>query len=293
MLLFAAILCTASSFAQKLPCTIADLNATLKEVDKSVTNSSQYLLMDIDADGVKDIVFRDNDQPSAGYAILLMKKGKPLVDDYGRDGYDLLGYAKGGYSFHQHDDHMGPSGRTWITYFTRYVKGKSVMNGGYIETSVYDETADNMESDWSGSINEKDVTYEEWAKRVPNPTWFLNIKDGWRMVKNNQLYTSYSKEQYDIYDGEIGSYPVILCFNKNKHEGFYFYKARPEGKFTLKCINSKDLGDGNVELTIKEYLPDGTNTGTFTGKYRKGSSFKGTFTNSEEKSFDFSLYWKM
>ena len=110
------------------------------------------------------------------------------------------------------------------------------------------------------------------------------------MVKNNQLVVRYSSEQYDVLSGNIGDYPVTLCFEKDKYEGFYFYKARPENKFTLKCVSSKSAGDGEVELIVKEYIANGTNTGTFFGKYMKGSSFSGTFTTSDDKSFDFSLY---
>lgn len=289
LLLFTTILlCSPSAFAQKLPCTVADINAALSENDKKVTDTSQYLLIDIDADGVKDIVYRDSDDPSACYAVLLCKKGKLEVENFAFDGYETLGYAKGGYSFYQHDDHMGPSGRTWEIYFSRYANGKEVLTGNSSFTSI-SEDDDDMEVSESYTINKKAVSAKEYEKVVPEPIWFGDIKDGWRMVKNNQLAVTYSQDKYDIYSGNIGDYPVTLCFDKNKHDGFYFYQSRPENKFTLKCVCSKPLGDNEVQLQVKEYIANGTNTGTFVGKYRKGSSFSGTFTNSEGKSFDFSL----
>lgn len=295
IILSAAIACAASVQAQqKLPCKVADIDAVLSEYDKKVLSTSQYLLMDINADGVKDIIFRDSDLPSASYAVILRKGGKLEVENFGFDGYDMLGYAKGGFSFYQHDDHMGEF-RTWSTTFSRYQNGKEVMTGEQVISLTPperegDEEANNSEEDYT--INGKDVTRDKYDKIVPEPQWFYNIKDGWRMVKNNQLVVNYSDTEYDIYQGEIGEYPITLCFNKGKYDGFYFYKTRPEGKFTLKCVNSVKIDGGRV-LEVEEYLPDGTNTGTFKGKYIKGSSFSGTFTNSEGKTFDFYLSVKL
>lgn len=295
IILAAVIACATSSYAQqKLPCKVADIDAVLSEYDKKVLSTSQYLLMDIDADGVKDIVFRDSDLPSASYAVILCKGGKLEVENFGFDGYDILGYAKGGYSFYQHDDHMGEN-RTWATYFTRYRNGKQVLKGEHAfsltppERGDEDEEANNSEEYYA--INDEAVTADKYEKLVPEATWFYEIKDGWRMVKNNQLVVNYSDKEYDIYQGEIGDYPITLCFNKGKCDGFYFYKSRPEGKFTLKCVNNVKVDGGRI-IEVEEYLPDGKNTGTFNGKYIKGSSFSGTFTNSEGKTFDFSLSWK-
>ena len=297
--LFAAIACAASSFAQqKLPCTVADINAALDEYDKKVLSTSQYLLLDINADGIKDVIVRDSDLPSASYAVFLLKNGKLEMENFAYDGYETLGYAKGGYSFYEHDDHMGAN-RTWDRGFSRYQNGKEIMKGNLTVSIRKPEREDDEEFSEDGeqefeeycSINDKTVTREEFDKIVPEPIWFYQIDKGWRMVKNNQLVTKYSENDYDIYDGTIGEYPVVLCFNKGKQDGFYFYKSRPENKFTLKCVSKTDDDDYAI-IEVKEYLPDGNSTGTFKGKYRKGSSFTGTFTNSEDKTFGFSMYWK-
>lgn len=292
-LLIMACLCSLCVMAQqKLPCTVADINTALSEYDKKVLSTSQYLLMDINADGVKDIIVRDSDLPSASYAVLIVKDGKLEVENFAYDGYDMLGYANGGFSFYQHDDHMGMEGRTWATNFSRYKNGKEVMKGGHSVTmSMPDSDSDDYESEEYCEINDKQVSRAEYDKIVPEIQWFSNIKTGWRMVRNNQQAIRYSDEIYDIYDGEIGDYPVTLCFDKGKHDGFYFYKSRPENKFTLKCVDSSTV-DGEDIIEVNEYDPEGNNTGTFKGKYRKGSSFTGTFTTDAGKSYDFSLYSK-
>lgn len=303
IILSAFIACATSGMAQqkpattvqKLPCKVADIDALLEEYDKKVLSTSQYLLMDINADGVKDIIVRDSDLPSASYAVIVCKGGKLEVENFAYDGYDMLGYAKGGYSFYQHDDHMGEF-RTWSTNFSRYQNGKEVMTGEHSisltppERGNEDEEANNSEEYYA--INGKEVTSDKYEKTVPEAHWFNDIKDGWRMVKNNQLVVTYSHEEYDIYDGTIGDYPIILCFDKGKCNGFYFYKSRPENKFTLKCT-SNVLVNGGRAIEVKEYLPDGKNTGTFKGKYSKGSSFSGTFTTSEDKTFEFYLSFKL
>lgn len=302
VLLLTTLLCAVSAMAQqkssvtphKLPCKVADIDAALAEYDKKVLSTSQYLLLDIDADGVKDIVFRDSDLPSACYAVILCKGGKLEVENFGFDGYDMLGYAKGGYSFYEHDDHMGEF-RTWANRFSRYQNGKEIMTGEHTISLTPPERSDEDEEDYNAeeyyAINGKEVTSDKYKKIVPEVQWFYQINDGWRMVKNNQLVVTYSEEKYDIYDGTIGDYPITLCFYKGKQDGFYFYKSRPENKFTLKCVSNVPA-NGERAIEVKEYLPDGKNTGTFKGKYSKGSSFSGTFTNSENKTFEFSMYSK-
>lgn len=292
-IILSVIFACATSIAaqQKLPCKVADLDAAMEEYEKKVLSTSQYMLMDINDDGVKDIIFRDSDMPYACYCVFLVKNGKLEVENFAYDGYDTLGYAKGGFSFQMHDDHMGMEGRTWATTFSQYKNGKEVMVGEDVTTFSASADSDETHDETFNSINGKEVTSEKYEKLVPKPIWFQDIKKGWRMVKNNQVVTYYSEDEYDIYDGKIGDYPVVLCFEKNKHDGFYFYKSRPENKFTLKCEN-KSTENNNTILEVKEYLPDGNSTGTFKGEYRKGSSFSGTFTNSEGKEFDFSMYWK-
>jgi len=294
LILSAILVCATSAVAQqKLPCKVADLDAALSEYDKKVTNTSQYLLMDIDLDGVKDIIVRDSDKPSASYAVFLVKDGKLIPENFGYDGYDMLGYGEGGFSFYIHDDHMGMEGRTITTSFDRYQNGKKVMTGGDTCTSsiVGEGEESTYEDETSYTINDKAVSAEEYSKIVPKYHLYSDVKDGWRMVRNNQKVTTYSNEQYDIFDGEIGDYPVTLCFNKGKCDGFYFYKARPENIFTLKC-ESKVVVDDETNIEVKEYLSDGNSTGTFKGIYIQNFSFSGTFVTQEGKSFDFSLSFK-
>lgn len=287
------MICATSAMAQKLPCSIDEINAVLDEYDKPITSLSQYLLMDVNDDGVKDIIVRDCDKTYASYAVLLCKDGKLEMEHFAYDGYETLGVAKGGYSVYMHDDHGGPSGRTLDTSFTLYKKGKAALKGNQISTMYY-EGEDGEETDESSySINDKKTDEKTFHKYYPNDvTWFYEITEGWRMVKNNQKVTYYSSEDYYCYDGEIGSYPVMLYFERDKCNGFYFYKSRPESLFTLKCESRKKNADNDENIVVKEFLPDGKQTGTFTGTYRQGSSFSGTFVNSTNQSFEFSLYYR-
>jgi len=288
-----ALLCAASMQAQKLPCTVQAINKALAEHEMKVTNTSQYLLMDINADGVKDIVMRTEDSPSAGYVVLLCKGGKLEVEKCGYDGYDMLGMAPGGYSFYQHDDHMGPSGRSWNTDFTRYAKGKAVMRGESSLTLIY-ENEEPVE-DVYYAINGKEVTKEAYDKVVPGDiTWFCDIKEGWRMVMNNQNADAPASDDGNVYKGDIGSYPITMCLDEdNSFNGFYYYDKRPETRFTLKCVSNESTPDGDNDVVLEETSPKGKHTGTFKGRIRMhGSSFGGKFTNFKGQDFNFQLYKK-
>lgn len=297
MLIIAVALLGASSMhAQKLPCSVRDINKALAEHDKAVTGTSQYILRDVNADGVLDIVMRDNDSPSAGYVVLVRKGNTLSVMEYGMDGYDMLGMAPGGYSFYQHDDHMGPSGRTWNTDVTRYSKGKVVMEGSKSLTISYVGEDYDEQVDASYFLNGNEVTAEVYNKAVPaDITWFCDIKDGWRMVMNGQKAGPAESDEYRIYKGEVGTYPITMYLKKDDSaSGYYYYDRRPESRFALKCAkctpqseNSGNLVVNNV--VINESNAKGRHTGTFVGKL-DGSSFWGTFTNYKGQQFEFRLY---
>lgn len=287
-LIATALLGSLAMQAQKLPCTVQDINNALKEYHKTVTSTSQYLLKDIDMDGVSDIIFRDEDSPSSGYAVLLRKGGKLVVSNFANDGYESLGMAPGGFSFYMHDDHMGPSGRTWYTTVTQYRKGKEILKAEHSLTITYAE--DEPVEDHFYSINGKEVTAEKYNKLIPEAQWFMDINDGWRMVKNNQKADGNTSQQYSIYKGTIGNSQITLYFEKDdSNNGYYYYNPRPEARFTLNCVESSHEDAYTVNVVINETAPNGKQTGTFTGQ-RSASSFKGTFTNYKGQKFDFELY---
>lgn len=277
--------------AQKLPCTIASINKELAEYGKKVTGTSQYILRDVNADGVLDVIVRDDDSPSAGYAVLLRKGNKVKLESLGMDGYDMLGMAPGGYSFYQHDDHMGPSGRTWNTDVTRYRKGRAVMQGSMSLTISYVGEDYEEQVDASYSLNGSLVTAEEYNKAVPaSITWYCDIKDGWRMVMNNQKAGPVQSDEYTILKGTIGSYSITMYLDrKDTTRGYYYYDRRPESRFTLECTSSTPADNDKTEVVIKETNAQGKHTGTFAGKLTP-SSFDGTFTNYKGQEFHFQLY---
>lgn len=277
--------------AQKLPCTVGDINKALAEYDKKMTGTSQYILRDVNADGVLDVIVRDDDSPGAGYAVLFRKGSKVMLEELGFDGYDMLGMAPGGYLFNQHDDHMGPSGRTWNTDVTRYRNGKKVMHGSMSLTISYvGEDYEEVQEAYY-SINGDQVTAETYNKAVPSDiTWFCDIKDGWRMVMNNQKAGPVQSDEHIILKGTIGSYPITMALDrKDTTRGYYYYDRRPESRFTLECTSSTPAENGETEVVIKETNAKGRHTGTFTGTLAP-SSFGGTFTNYKGQEFNFQLY---
>lgn len=69
--------------------------------------------------------------------------------------------------------------------------------------------------------------------------------------------------------------------------GYYFYNSRPNTKF--KLIVESYIG-GDRTLTMSEYTPKGTKSGTFEGSFGKyGSTYKGKFTNNKGEVFKFDL----
>lgn len=185
--LFAALCCASCSFAQKLPCSIDDINAALEVFERKVTPESQYLLIDVNDDGVKEVIFRDSDEGYASYAVLRVKGSELEVEDFTYDGFERLGYDSSGYSLHEHDEKMGGAGRTLTLEFTKYKKGKVVLTGGDTFTDYYDEDDNEEESESSCHINGETVDYETYRKHLPQKiVWFNEIEKGWRMVMTNE-----------------------------------------------------------------------------------------------------------
>lgn len=98
------------------------------------------------------------------------------------------------------------------------------------------------------------------------------------------------------YEGKIGKYEITLFIDRPQYDGdsigYYYYNNRPNTKFKLvqrdySALNAR----GSMHVLLDEYTPKGNHTGTFDGQLEcRGSSFKGTFTNSKGKKFKFELW---
>lgn len=98
-------------------------------------------------------------------------------------------------------------------------------------------------------------------------------------------------------NGSIGQYPVTLTLELSDFNGTEIYNSRPQNVFQLKCVNKKSVSDnGNgtasFDVTINEIWKDkvtGTYRGHITITNGRVTTFAGTFVNSQDKSFAFSL----
>ena len=95
-------------------------------------------------------------------------------------------------------------------------------------------------------------------------------------------------------DGNIGPYKVFMHINYDAKGGekcgYYYYKDRPNTKFSLVMIRHESALAGSKKI-VYEYTPKGEHTGTFNGYFStRGINFSGTFTNVRTgKKFNFEL----
>ena len=102
--------------------------------------------------------------------------------------------------------------------------------------------------------------------------------------------------------GKIGEYPVTMQLiwpgKESASAGSYYYDSRRKSIFKLKYVKCGEVDSNNLtwleqSVVIEEYTAAGNMTGTFSGSIynRAGcyTSFQGTFTNSQGKTFEFDL----
>ena len=96
--------------------------------------------------------------------------------------------------------------------------------------------------------------------------------------------------------GKIGPYAITMHIDlyggkEGQFIGTYYYNDRPRTKFRLKLVKMEVINlHGSMNVVLKEYAPNGKQTGTFNGQYEgRGSYYEGTFTNNQGKKYKFEL----
>ena len=105
-----------------------------------------------------------------------------------------------------------------------------------------------------------------------------------------------STVSYEKFTGKIGPFAITLFLDlrnaeENDEVGYYYYNDRPKTHFKLVLVEYEAINaSGSMHLLLKEFSPKGNHTGTFDGQREcRGSSYEGTFTNSQGKQYSFEL----
>jgi hypothetical protein len=112
------------------------------------------------------------------------------------------------------------------------------------------------------------------------------------------LFLSAGAVKAQEFTGKIGEYEITMKIDFADFDGdsigYYYYNSRPQTLFKLVQTEFKAINThGSMHVVLDEYTPKGNHTGTFDGQFEcRGDSFKGTFTNSKGKKFEFELHEK-
>lgn len=267
------------------------------------------MVVDLDQDGISEILVREENTVGGGSAILFYDKDYKLKNFYYViDGYYELAIKEPIAEKHEGrftmmwDDHMGEN-RCFTTYYFKVVNSDYVNFGMSTVQLSYDHENDNYNSEETFYMDEEEAFEATSFSYLKN--WVeLNLTDDEKAaadeVSESDTEAFFSDKKPENIEnevlglsGKIGTYPITMFIYTNEGDdnyGYYYYNSRPESRFTLKCVQNDPHPDGYNDIVLEEYTESGKNTGIFKGRLNgRGGGFTGTFTNSKGKTFDVNL----
>lgn len=242
---------------------------------------THFLLYDIDKDGVNEILVKGEKSPNDGQSIFLWNgKESTLVTDLLNHNMDVYISDDGtishrvrsyGYdNFHTED---------FLKLKSSAVAIEGTQDTEIIQSEEFPDAKTSFSIKQGGKI--RSVSQDEFEKT-------FDTRNG----KHLLTFENWQPFPYvGIYKGKIGPYPITMYLMRESNpSGCYCYDSNPNSFFRLECVSDESNPKGFEKVTLKEYTAAGKNTGTFVGNLEnRGDGFKGTFTNSKGKTFQFEL----